>query len=131
MEEKFEEKFEEKRKKGGQPGNHNALKHGFYAKALTHDEQVDLAKVGIGLVDEISLIRSIIRRVAELGVDEQSRHELMGLLDTLGAAGVRLASMLRTQRVYFEGATAEVVQQALEEALADFWARQENGPGLG
>ncbi len=122
--------MEEKRKRGGQPGNHNALKHGYYAKAMTAEEQEDLAGAGIGLVDEISLMRSIIRRVAELGVEEQSRYELMGLLDTLGAAGVRLASMLRTQKVYFEGTTADEVQQALEQALKEFW-EEHDGPDLG
>jgi hypothetical protein len=91
-----------KRKRGGQPGNHNALKHGFYARAMSKDEIDELATIQDGLVEEINLIRSIIRRVAILAQDERDRHELEGLLDSLGAAGVRLGSMIRTQKMFFD-----------------------------
>ncbi len=53
-------------------------------------------------MDEINLVRTIIRRVADLAKDEKDRHELEGLLDSIGSAGVRLGSMIRTQKIYVD-----------------------------
>jgi hypothetical protein len=47
------------RKTGGQPGNQNARKHGFYSKALTHEEKLqfkDAVDVD-GLDQEIAILR--------------------------------------------------------------------------
>ncbi len=55
------------RQRGGQPGNRNARKHGFYSSALTPEEQrlfaetVDLK----GLLSEISLLRVKVHGLAE------------------------------------------------------------------
>ncbi len=48
-----------KRKSGGQPGNQNARKHGFYSKVLTQDEKRELkhATVVDGLDQEIAILR--------------------------------------------------------------------------
>ena len=116
--------MDRKRKRGGQPGNLNALKHGFYAGGMTRDEVKGLARIGEGLMDEINLLRVIIRRVAELANQVEQKEELLGLLDTLGSAGVRLGSMLRTQRVYFERDPDEELSRlvgiGLAEALEDW-----------
>jgi hypothetical protein len=108
-----------KRKRGGQPGNHNALKHGFYARAMTKDEIDELSTIGVGLVDEIILVRTIIRRVAVLAKDEKDRHELEGLLDSLGAAGVRLGSMIRTQRMFFDMADKDQFNRDISTAIGE------------
>ena len=46
-------------KTGGQPGNHNAFKHGFYSKVLEPDEKRELkwADSVDGLDQEIAIIR--------------------------------------------------------------------------
>lgn len=111
--------MDKKRKRGGQPGNLNALKHGFYAGGMTRDEVKGLARIGEGLMDEINLLRVIIRRVAELANQVEQKEELLGLLDTLGAAGVRLGSMLRTQRVYFERDPDEELRRMVTIGLAE------------
>jgi hypothetical protein len=108
-----------KRKRGGQPGNHNALKHGFYARAMTKDEIDELSTIGVGLVDEIILVRTIIRRVAGLAKDEKDRHELEGLLDSLGAAGVRLGSMIRTQHMFFDLAEKDQFNRDISTAIGE------------
>ncbi len=36
-----------KRKRGGQPGNHNRLKHGLYAKKLPIDQELRLERLGL------------------------------------------------------------------------------------
>ncbi|MBP8857024.1 MAG: hypothetical protein KBG60_03340 [Anaerolineaceae bacterium] len=111
--------MDRKRKRGGQPGNLNALKHGFYAGGMTRDEVKGLARIGEGLMDEINLLRVIIRRVAELANQVEQKEELLGLLDTLGSAGVRLGSMLRTQRVYFERDPDEELRRMVTIGLAE------------
>lgn len=103
-----------KKKKGGQPGNRNALKHGFYARGMRKLELRELESISDGLEEEITLMRTIIRRVAENAVDESDRKELIGLLDSIGAAGVRLGSMIRTQKLFYKSDT----DRALEEAIA-------------
>jgi hypothetical protein len=111
--------MDRKRKKGGQPGNLNALKHGFYAGGMSRDEVKGLAKIGEGLMDEINLLRVIIRRVSELANQVEHKEELLGFLDTLGAAGVRLGSMLRTQKVYFERDPDEELRRLVGIGLAE------------
>ena len=111
--------MDKKRKRGGQPGNLNALKHGFYAGGMTRDEVKGLARIGEGLMDEINLLRVIIRRVAELANQVEQKEELLGLLDTLGSAGVRLGSMLRTQKVYFERDPDEELRRMVTIGLAE------------
>ena len=111
--------MDRKRKRGGQPGNLNALKHGFYAGGMSRDEVKGLARIGEGLMDEINLLRVIIRRVAELANQVEQKEELLGLLDTLGSAGVRLGSMLRTQRVYFERDPDEELRRLVGIGLAE------------
>ena len=56
------------RSRGAQPGNLNAVKHGFYS---AHFHQADLAafetNTFTGLNDEIALLRLYIHRAVELG----------------------------------------------------------------
>lgn len=106
-----------KKKKGGQPGNRNALKHGFYAKGIRKLELKELETISEGLEEEIKLMRSIIRRVAENAVDENDRKELIGLLDSIGAAGVRLGSMIRTQKLFYK----DQFDKDFDEALDMVW----------
>ena len=53
------------KKRGGQPGNTNALKHGFYTKNFSLAERRGLqATEGVALGDEIGLLRVLIRRLS-------------------------------------------------------------------
>ena len=56
-----------KRKRGGQPGNQNARKHGFYSTILDEAEQLDfdLASGVEGIDDEIALLRVKIKSILE------------------------------------------------------------------
>jgi len=52
------------RSRGGQPGNANAVKHGFYSRKFRDLESQDLeTALRDGLGDEIALMRVMIRRV--------------------------------------------------------------------
>ena len=55
----------EKRKRGGQPGNRNAFKHGLYSKAMQEEEKVNYkVAAGVeGIDQEIALLRLEILKV--------------------------------------------------------------------
>jgi len=55
------------RRKGGQPGNQNARKHGFYSRVLSEAEQLEVAEAeGIeGLDGEIAVLRVKLRELLE------------------------------------------------------------------
>ena len=55
------------RRRGGQPGNQNARKHGFYSRVLSKAEQLEVAEAeGIeGLDGEIAVLRVKLRELLE------------------------------------------------------------------
>jgi hypothetical protein len=97
-----------KTKRGGQPGNTNSVRHGFYSRRFQDLEVEDLGQVKGGLKDEIAMLRVSIRRVfdraTELGDEFAGKgpgsklFALAQLLTTLGSATTRLAHMRRTQK---------------------------------
>ena len=112
-----------KRKRGGQPGNTNALKHGFYSHRFKSIELSDLdSALSDGLTDEIALLRVIIRRVfeyADTGAEDLDAWSRA--LNTLGAASTRLAGLLRTQQIIAGdgGDVVSVLSQAIGEVAHD------------
>lgn len=115
--------FPQKRKRGGQPGNTNALKHGFYSHRFNNLELSDLdAALSDGLTDEIALVRVIIRRVFEYAdADAQNLDTWSQALNTLGAASTRLAGLLRTQQLIAgdSGDVVSILSQAIGEVAHD------------
>ena len=74
---------------GGQPGNQNARKHGFYSKVLDEAEQLDfeLATDIEGIDDEIALLRVKIKSLLErdpgnIKLIMQATNTLAGLVKT-------------------------------------------------
>lgn len=107
-----------KGKTGAPRGNWNALKHGFYSHRFNTLEVSDLdTALGDGLVDEIALLRVIIRRVFEYANDDnkQDLDTWTKCLNTLGAASTRLAALIRTQQVVSGGQTSVI--DLLSEAI--------------
>jgi len=77
------------RKRGGQRGNQNARKHGFYSKVLDEVEQLDfeLATGVEGIDDEIALLRVKIKSILEKDPENirlimQATNTLAGLVKT-------------------------------------------------
>lgn len=112
-----------KRKPGAQPGNTNALKHGFYSHHFNNLELADLdTALSDGLTDEIALLRVIIRRVFEYADSgAQDLDAWSKALNTLGAASTRLAGLLRTQQLIAGdgGDVLSVLSQAIGEVAHD------------
>jgi hypothetical protein len=80
---------EAKRKKGGQKGNQNARKHGFYSKVLDEAGRLDfeLAAGVEGIDDEIALLRVKIKSILEKDPENiklimQATNTLAGLVKT-------------------------------------------------
>ena len=108
-----------KRKPGAQPGNGNALRHGFYAKSFTEAEMRRLDKDIEGeFIDEIALARTNAARLAELLKD----YKHMSLEDFVSASHAlnnyldRIQSLSCAQRYMYRN------QTTLEQALAELAA---------
>ena len=116
-----------KRPSGGQPGNWNAFKHGFYSRRFRPLELSDLdAALSEGLTDEIALLRVIIRRVFSYADNEaMDLDSWTKALNTLGAASTRLAGLLRTQQIISGGGTdiVDILSSAIEEVANDLGIR--------
>ena len=112
------------RSRGGQPGNSNAVKHGFYSRKFRDLESEDLeTALREGLGDEIALMRVMIRRVFDFANDNAADLEgWTGTLSALGAASTRLAGMLRTQKLLGGGDSEALtaLSQALGEVTREF-----------
>jgi hypothetical protein len=88
-----------KRKRGAQPGNTNALKHGFYSHRFNNLEISDLnTALSDGLTDEIALLRVIIRRVFEYADTDAQDLEPGPLPSTHWAPLHAPGRLLRTHR---------------------------------
>jgi len=68
------------------------------------------------LEEEIKMLRKITKRVSQL-MEKASPEQLVPLLDKLGAANIRVASLLKTQNMLVgkQGGLAEMLDKALEE----------------
>jgi hypothetical protein len=69
MEEQEKKEKRDKKKRGGQPGNKNAFKHGLYSKAMQEMEKKDYNRAaGVeGIEQEIALLRLEILKVINGG----------------------------------------------------------------
>ncbi len=103
-----------RRKRGGQPGNTNAFKHGFYTKNFSLAERRGLqAAKGVVLGDEIALLRVLIRRFAEEILSSQGAApiETAQHLAVVSEAMLRLASLLRTDHMLGGAQSSTFIKQ--------------------
>jgi hypothetical protein len=111
------------KKRGGQPGNLNALKHGFYSKHFQRSEVKDLEEIG-DLKEEIQMMRVVTRRLLEAAKDCKEVGELSNLLNTLGLAATRVGGLMKTRK-FLGGEDEEdlgILAAALDEVLKE-WGR--------
>ncbi|MDR3577853.1 MAG: hypothetical protein P4L50_28655 [Anaerolineaceae bacterium] len=105
-----------RRRRGGQRGNHNALKHGFYAHQFNPADLKDLEKCEFsGLADEIALLRVQIRRLVALSEQDQTLAEAAFTLRVLSLAALAVNRLVRTQHAI--GAQGSGMGDLLSEAL--------------
>lgn len=87
-----------KRRPGAPPGNHNAVKHGFYARHFTRQEIADFTEMKpLGVYDEIQLVRALMRRVLA-SLDEHATHDdLLETFRIICLGNFTLNRLIRTQ----------------------------------
>lgn len=112
------------KKRGAQPGNANALKHGFYARFFNRAEKTALSNsVSGNLNDEIPLLRTFIARTVRSiqGQADLPLEDELASLRAITLAIGRLESMIRTQRLALGelSATDQAIQEGLRLARED------------
>lgn len=110
-----------KRSRGAQPGNLNALKHGFYSRIFQDRESLDLeAILDSDLKDEIAMLRVMIRRVLRYAEDVESLDEAVHLLRAISVGSGKLATLLRVQKLLSGSSEAsDAVSEALTQIVHD------------
>jgi hypothetical protein len=106
------------RKPGGQPGNHNAIKHGYYARHFRAAEIKDLENITPGLQDEINMIRVFIRRVVAGADPKASKEENLEVLRHISFALQSLTRLVRTHLLIPEKTADDEIRQALDKWLS-------------
>lgn len=88
-----------RRKRGAQPGNHNAVKHGFYSAVFKQIESELLASQnGAKFEGEIDLLRVIVKRTMDKA-NEQTDLSLEESFSLLRNVSFALATMQRFARL--------------------------------
>lgn len=111
------------RKRGGQPGNLNALKSGFYSKQFQMGEILDLEEAG-DLQEEIGMMRVVTRRLLKLARGCKDLGELINVLGALGLASTRVAGLMKTQKFIGGSVFDDELKQAIDEVTKDWPIRK-------
>jgi hypothetical protein len=101
----------QKRKRGGQPGNHNARKHGFYFPILDEDQKQvfrEAAEVN-GLDEEIGIIRLELR--SALKKDPANLKLVSQMLDVLTRLMRAHAKLGKSSQYILQKATENVLRE--------------------
>jgi len=115
------------RRRGGQPGYLNALKHGFYSKQLQEGEIADL-EAAEGLKEEIGMMRLMTRRLFEMARGCTDMDELISVLGALGTASMRVASLMKVDKFLGGGdSVRDEISMALEDVTKEILRRREHG----
>jgi hypothetical protein len=88
------------RKRGAQPGNHNALKHGFYTRNFPQPDLSDLDTLEtLNVESEIDLLRIFIRRTIESAMQSNlTAAENAALLRSIAFASQSIARLCRVYK---------------------------------
>jgi len=110
-------------KRGAPPGNQNARKHGFYSRALTEAEQLEMEEAVYvdGIDQEIALLRIKLRELIENSPDRIDLH--------LEAANT-IARLIRT-RYQITKEQKQSLKEAIHKVLTDVAVPLGIGIGIG
>jgi hypothetical protein len=105
------------RRRGAQPGNTNALQHGFYSRHIRTGEASDLSAFMPDLNSEIAMLRVLAGRAVEAvtKANEITLGDWSMLLNSIGVTFTRIASLTRTQQLL--SGDDQTVDSALSKAL--------------
>ncbi len=110
------------RTRGGQVGNTNALKHGFYASVFNPGEIRKLEKITKAEInDEIALLRVLIKRTV-VSMNGQSNLDIFDYLRVIRVitfAGSCVEKLERTRKLVFDEPVT--LHKILMKAVDEFW----------
>lgn len=108
-------------KRGAQPGNQNALKHGFYSKTFMLGDLTDNDPEDPGIDGEILIARIITKRLMGLYKQAVTLDDQISCLIAAGNAASRVASLKRVQNIiHGDHNMLDVIRQAIEEVNEEF-----------
>ena len=112
-----------KRKRGGQPGNANALRYGLYSKYFTASERQALDNnIDGGFKEELALARIQVGRLAEMLQDYRNMPfaEYIAASTLLNNVLDRIQRLSRAQHYIYQGqSTMEQIMEELSQIPVD------------
>jgi hypothetical protein len=87
------------RKRGTQPGNTNALKHGFYSSRLKPGSPSLPQDVETDLNQEVNVLRLIIHRLSNMIAETDSHEDALKGSALIARAASRIGTLVRTQHL--------------------------------
>ena len=111
-----------KRKRGAQPGNLNAFKHGFYSKLFEPLDREDIENLlSMDLDEEIVMLRNATQQTFSLANQVDDIDQAIKVLGALGLASIRTSRLLKSQKELGDGDQAlSVVSNAINEVLKEW-----------
>jgi hypothetical protein len=90
-----------KRKKGGQPGNSNAVKHGLYVHHKTVRNTNPIEKAALyDLTDHIQALKTYLKLLYDLGLKSTDLHEVNDTVRSLSIGSIALNRLINTHEAY-------------------------------
>ncbi|OGN90597.1 MAG: hypothetical protein A2Y88_06260 [Chloroflexi bacterium RBG_13_48_10] len=123
----------QKRHRGGQPGNVNALKHGFYTRRFTHTDLAGVESIDYnGLIEEITIIRLYARRLIELDTQSADISQVANILRILCLASLTITRLVKTSQFLQSGndSTSSDLHRALQHLTEVLKLDQLDAPPL-
>jgi hypothetical protein len=101
------------RKRGGQKGNRNALKHGYYSTIFSKEEKADYCSAGdiVGIDEEIALMRHVMKTTAS---QKDDKHLLL-----LVRAANAFNKLVRTRQKLSGSSRYEQLKEAIQRVAVD------------
>lgn len=110
-----------KRKRGAQPGNLNAFRHGFYSKLFKPLNAEDLEGIfSTSLEEEIAMLRVATQWTFNLANQVGDINQAIKALGALGLASIRISRLLKSQKELGNGDQAlSAITDAINEVLRE------------
>ncbi len=111
-----------KRRRGAQPGNLNAFRHGFYSNLFKPLNAEDLEGIfSTSLEEEIAMLRVATQWTFNLANQVDDIDLAIKALGALGLASIRTSRLLKSQKELGDGDKAlSVVSNAINEILKEW-----------
>lgn len=111
-----------KRKRGAQPGNLNAFKHGFYSKLFEPLDREDIENLlSMDLDEEIVMLRNATQQTFSLANQVDDIDQAIRVLGALGLASIRTSRLLKSQKEIGNGDNVlSAVSNAINEVLKEW-----------